>query len=454
MDTKNSKTNIKKILPLGLLDKINRNQFGYKSLAIVFIIGLITFLLWASNRMGGNFQFYLVVAKVSALIGICLLSLTIFLSLRLHFMESLFGGLDKVYKAHHLIGQITMIVILLHPVFLIIRVFPNWILISTYLVPGLNIPYTYGIVSFFLLVILLIFTLVIKLPYKIWHLTHKFMGIVLILATWHALVAGRDVIQYPIVRAWVLMFALVGILSYLYMMFFYQLIGPRFNAEVKDVRTRGDITEIKFKTLKKKMNFHPGQFVFIKFLNLKKSFEIFPFSISSSNSEELIRISAKKSGDFTSYNLPKTNVGDKVYLYGPYGKFGEKYLFEKKDMLWVAGGIGVTPFLSMLKYEDLSKNNKIDFIWSCKDEKDVIYDKEIKEIIKNKNDVNYRLWLSNDLGRLSAGDILQLFEVKENLTNKLIFICGPNQMMMEIANQFIKIGVKPRNIIFEDFNLI
>ena len=67
---------------------------------------------------------------------------------------------------------------------------------------------------------------------------------------------------------------------------------------------------------------------------------------------------------------------------------------------------------------------------------------------------NYRLWLSNDLGRLSAGDLLQLFEVKENLTNKLIFICGPNQMMMEIANQFIKIGVKPRNIIFEDFNLI
>ena len=93
-------------MTLLLLDKINRNQFGYKSLAIVFIIGLITFLLWASNRMGGNFQFYLVVAKVSALIGICLLSLTIFLSLRLHFMESLFGGLDKVYKAHHLIGQI------------------------------------------------------------------------------------------------------------------------------------------------------------------------------------------------------------------------------------------------------------------------------------------------------------------------------------------------------------
>ena len=394
MVAKTSKINIKKIFSLGLLNKINRNQFGYKSLGIVFFVGLITFLIWLFNRIGGNFQFLLVIAKVSALIGICLLSLTIFLSLRWHSMESVFGGLDKVYKAHHFLGQITMIVILLHPLFLIIRAFPNLNLISVYLVPGLNIPYSYGIVSFFLLVILLTFTLVVKLPYKIWHLTHKFMGIVLILATWHALVAGRDIIQYPILRAWIMIFAVVGIISYCYMLFFYKLIGPRFYAEVRDVKIVGDITEIKFKTLDKKINFHPGQFVFIKFLNLEKSFEIFPFSISSSYSEELIRILVKRSGDFTSYHLPKISIGDKVYLYGPYGKFGEKFLFENKDMLWIAGGIGLTPFLSMLKHEDLPKNNKIDFIWSCKDETDVLFDKEIKEIIKNKKNIQYRLWLS------------------------------------------------------------
>lgn len=454
MGRKNFRANTKKILPLGLLDKINRAQFGYKSLGIVFIIGLLTFLIWVFHRIGGYFQFYLVIAKVSALIGICLLSLTIFLSLRLHFMESVFGGLDKVYKAHHLIGQITMVVILLHPLSLIIRAFPNWNFISLYLIPGFNIPFTYGILSFYLLVILLAFTFIIKLPYKIWHLTHKFMGIVLILAIWHALVAGRDMAQYPILRAWILIFSLIGIISYLYMLFFYQLIGPKAKAEIKDVKIMGDITEIKFRVLGKKMNFHPGQFFFIKFLNLEKSFEIFPFSISSSLSEELIRISVKRSGDFTSYELPRVNVGDKVYLYGPYGKFGEKYLFENKDMIWIAGGIGVTPFLGMLKHEDLSKNNKIDFIWSCRDEKEALYDKEIKEIIKNRNNIGYRLWISNDLGRISAEDIIQLFDAEENITNKLIFVCGPNEMTMELADQFIKLRVKSRNIIFEDFNLI
>ena len=248
-------------------------------------------------------------------------------------MESLFGGLDKVYKVHHLVGQITLVVILLHPIFLIIRALPNWNLVLVYLLPGLNIPYTYGIVSFFLLILLLVSTLAVKLPYKMWHFTHKFMGIVLILATWHALTAGRDIIQNPILRVWVLMFAVVGIISYFYMLFFYQLIGPKFNAIVSDLKIIGDITEIKFKTIGKKMVFNPGQFVFIKFLNIEKTFEIFPFSISSPNSEDLIRISAKKSGDFTSDKLPKVNIGDKVFLYGPYGKFGEKSFFEKKNML-------------------------------------------------------------------------------------------------------------------------
>ena len=57
-------------------------------------------------------------------------------------------------------------------------------------------------------------------------------------------------------------------------------------------------------------------------------------------------------------------------------------------------------------------------------------------------------------GEFLHENIIQLFEVEGKITNKLIFICGPNEMMMELADQFIKLGVKSRNIIFEDFNLI
>ncbi|NMC58789.1 MAG: hypothetical protein GYA51_05305 [Candidatus Methanofastidiosa archaeon] len=235
------------------------------------------------------------------------------------------------------------------------------------------------------------------------------------------------------------------------MLFLYQYIGPKQKAIVKHVKNKGEITEIKFEVNAKKFRFVPGQFVFIKFINLEKSFELFPFSISCSHKDDLIRISAKRSGDFTSNILPKVKVGDIVYLYGPYGKFGEKFLYEKNDMLWIAGGIGVTPFLSMI-HEASDKN--IDFVWASKDKKDAIYDKEIKEIISDKKSIRYNLWISKDSGRISAHKIMKMFDSEANIKEKLIFICGPTQMMMDIANQFVKIGVPPRHIIFEDFNLL
>lgn len=439
-----------KLFPYGLADRVNRSKYGDLSFLIVILIGVITLFIWILNRMSIGIQPLMAVAKSSALIGICLLSLTIILSLRLSLIESLFGGLDVVYKAHHLIGQIAFIVIFFHPLFLLINSIQNLNLILFYFMPGKHMPYTLGTISFLLIVLLLFFTLLVNLPYKLWHFSHKFMGVALILSTWHALLSGTDLNQYPILKVWIVLIAFIGIFSYFYMLFLYQLIGPKHKAFVKHVETKGDITEIKF-LVKKKFRFHPGQFVFIKFINLEKSFEIFPFSISSSPNEELVRISAKKSGDFTSYTLPKLSVGDQVLLYGPYGKFGEKVLFGNKNMIWIAGGIGITPFLSMINQKI---NSNIDFFWTCKDRKDAVYDDEIKNILRNRNNIKYRLWISTENGRLSAEVIIKSIGANDNICEKLIFICGPTQMMMDLANQFVEIGIRPRNIIFEDFNLL
>jgi len=440
-----------KLFPVSLTNKINRSKYGNLSLILAFLIGITTLIVWFSQRINYEVDPFVLIAKGSALVGICLLSTTIFLSLRLHFMESIFGGMDKVYKAHHLIGQITMLVIFLHPLFLVLKSLDNINLILAYFIPGRYIPFTIGTISFLILLVLLVLTLLVNLPYKLWHLTHKFMGIALILATWHALIAGVDMNQYPVLRLWILIISLIGIFSYLYMLILYQFIGPRYKALVKEVNNKGNITEIKLMIKDKEFRFTPGQFVFLKFINLEKTFEIFPFSISCSNKDELLRISAKRSGDFTSNLLPKINVGDEVYLYGPYGKFGEKSFYEKKDMLWIAGGIGVTPFISMLNEE---YQNKIDFIWLCSDKNDAIYNKEIKELISGKDNIDYKLWISGINGRMTSDKIINLFDLENNIQDRLIFICGPNQMMMEFANKFIKAGVPPRNIIFEDFNLI
>ena len=150
-----------KLFPFSLTNKINRSKYGNLSLILAFLIGITTLIVWFSQSINYGIDPFILIAKGSALIGICLLSTTIFLSLRLHLMESIFGGMDKVYKAHHLIGQITMLVIFLHPLFLVLKSLDNINLILAYFIPGRYIPFTIGTISFLILLVLLILTLLV-----------------------------------------------------------------------------------------------------------------------------------------------------------------------------------------------------------------------------------------------------------------------------------------------------
>jgi len=171
-----------------------------------------------------------------------------------------------------------------------------------------------------------------------------------------------------------------------------------------------------------------------------------PFSISSAPGEKLIRLSIKKSGDFTS-TLPKLKAQDKVKLYGPYGAFGRIALVSKKEVVMIAGGIGITPFLSIVNYiKNKNINLKYKLIYSYKNETDSSYKEELMEIAGDKL-VTHN---SDRSGHLTAKSIA---DKVGGLTNKTILLCGPKGMMSALTSQFLEMGVKRRNIIFEDFDL-
>jgi len=64
---------------------------------------------------------------------------------------------------------------------------------------------------------------------------------------------------------------------------------------------------------------------------------------------------------------------------GPYGRFGERYLKHDQDMVWIAGGIGITPFLSLAKHESLfPMGRNINLIWAVDNKEDAFHGHEIK----------------------------------------------------------------------------
>src|SRR6185436_3048157 len=73
-----------------------------------------------------------------------------------------------------------------------------------------------------------------------------------------------------------------------------------------------------------------------------------PFSITSAPAERTLRITVKAIGDYTNALRRLLDEGAEAIVEGPFGSFSNAGLPQPRQ-IWAAGGIGVTPFLSMAR---------------------------------------------------------------------------------------------------------
>ncbi|BFI73521.1 sulfhydrogenase 2 subunit gamma [Nanoarchaeota archaeon] len=101
-----------------------------------------------------------------------------------------------------------------------------------------------------------------------------------------------------------------------------------------------DILELKFE---KVIDFKPGQFIRLYIDN-----EFREFSLTSIPDDNYLSIISLLTESNYKKKMKNLNPGDKIYIDGPYG--GNLSLKENRNVVFIAGGIGITPFLSNIKY--------------------------------------------------------------------------------------------------------
>lgn len=443
-----------RFLPIELFDRLKIQQIkSIGSILTVFVI-LFPIFIWLSYRPDSILNPYIAIAKFSAFMAISTLAVNFILASRIKIFEKLFHGLDRLYRVHKLIGRLSLFFMILHPIFLGINTIPEWEIIITYVIPTGPIEVSLGIVAIYLFLILIALSVALIIPYHWWKRSHQFLGLTLLFAALHAIFAGSDINSYYYLKFWVIFICTIGSISWLYMLLFYKRLGPRYMVKILMVKTMGDITET---TLEKPTNFisQPGQFLFIRFPRLQKNKELFPFSISNDPSQKTIRLSIKQSGDYTTKYIPKIKTGDPAIIMGPYGRFGERYLKHDMDMIWIAGGIGITPFLSLAKHESIHPTGRnIDLIWVIKNRDEVFHDHELINETKRNPNFSYVHWFSDKKGRITASDIIRQIGGKDEVKKRIVFLCGPPGLMYVIAKGLHKHGMPYRHIIFEDFNML
>jgi predicted ferric reductase len=419
---------------------------------IIVILSLIPVIIWGfmapiAGRLGDLGSITTSIGQILGLVGMTLFSINLILAGRFKFLDRYFNGLDKVYANHSKIGAISFSMLLFHPLFLVVK----YIAISTnqaamFFVPFNDTPITWGIFSLLLMIILISFTFYIKLKYNIWKLSHKFLVAAFFLAVFHTLSISSDISRNDFLRYYILIFALIALVISIRQAFLNRFVVRKLMYKVKNLRQLNlDILEVEMEPVFKSIRFTPGQFSFFSFKSENVSSESHPFSISSSNLDNNLKITVKNLGDYTS-KLKNLKQGDKVLVDGPYGNFSYKNV-TSKNQIWIAGGIGITPFYSMS--QNLEKRYNVDFYYSVKSQEEAVYLNELQTNAVNNSNFKFNLWNANEKGYINAQLVSNL---SNGLNGKDIFFCGPPKLMESLKNQFVSLGVDIKNIHYEDFS--
>ena len=171
--------------------------------------------------------------KVMGTMGLVLYAINLLLAARTRWMERFFGGLNRVYIAHHITGGIALILLVFHPLFLAFRYIDIKALESfkdaaKFLLPrGIDtsalffdveqaVAINAGIVAFIGMVVLLILTFFVKLPYRIWLVTHKFLGVAFMFAGLHIILINSATSRDPFLKFYMLLWVTIGLVAFVY----------------------------------------------------------------------------------------------------------------------------------------------------------------------------------------------------------------------------------------------
>jgi predicted ferric reductase len=419
---------------------------GNVVLGLTVMITINLYLLSKFNLVQLFNDPWLTWSQGAGLIGTIMLAWTYILSSRIGGLEDWFGPYDKLYRLHHNLGATAFILLASHPLGLAARSLPNVETALRYLWPSDNLVWLAGWVGLMLLVVLLFLTMVVKLPYHRWKLSHQFMGLVLVAAWIHVFFISSDVANYWPLRIWMLGWITIALGVFIYLKLIYPMWGPKYKYRVERVKIEGTVVELALEPIDNKIKFRGGQFVFMSTQDTEIGIEEHPYSIAGTEGDKVI-LAIKMVGDYTQ-KLNRLKVGTEVTIRGPYGQLGNNFDYEKGVVL-VAGGIGITPMLGMLDGEEVEpKKRTIDLIYVVRSEKEAYGLSKLKNI--NLKNFNLKVWESETKGRIETKNITEM--VSDPIERQYI-ICGAVAMMLSLRDGLVAAGVKPSRISFEDFAL-
>lgn len=203
--------------------------------------------------------------------------------------------------------------------------------------------------------------------------------------------------------------------------------------------------------------FRAGQYLTIQ-VKIGNSIVTRPYSIASTPNDARngfynLTIKRVPDGFVSGYVLDNFKVGDKVTAYSPEGTFVYEPIRDAKTVVGIAGGSGITPFLSLAgSIADGTCDANLVLLYGARTVKDLVFKKELDELAKNdKITVVYVLSDSKASG-YEKGFIDAKIIKKYAPEEYSIFLCGPKAMYEFAGKEIEKLNIRKKNVRFELFS--
>lgn len=368
-----------------------------------------------------------------------------FMAARPPFIEPLFGGLDRVYHFHRKIGISVLGLILVH--YFLTPDFKGLSLTS-----GLNqLAASAGEYAFYGLSALLVLSIVkiipktkVEIPYHLWRYTHRFIGLLFVLVAFHQMFIKRPYDGTALLAVYLNAFAALGILSYAYTQLLPWLRTRSY--EVFEITRHDGATIISARPIGRALKVKPGQFGFLRVLKNGLR-EPHPFTIAGIEADGVVCFAIKPLGDYTRALRENIAIGDRLKLEGGYGQFNHRR--GAKKQIWLAGGIGVTPFLAMARHLRGDEGQDIHMVYCVRARNEAIGLETFEAQAAKLGNFSFVLHDSAEDGRLDAAKLAAGSAIDPGDAD--LWFCGPPPLREAIVKGLKELGKKPRRVEFEQF---
>lgn len=360
------------------------------------------------------------------------MSLAMILATRPAWLETPLGGLDKLYGLHKWIGIIAIGSGAAH--WLIKQAGgplkslfgsagkPPKDAVLFFMQPARDLAEGMGEWALYIMLGMLVITLWKWFPYKPWRYLHKIMPVLYLLLVFHVL-ALMPFIYWQGPTGWITA-ALLAAGTASSVLSLTQRIGRRrsHQGHIVSVQQTGNVLEVVCDPGPTWRGHQAGQFALLTFDAVEGAH---PFTIASApKTSGPITFQIKALGDYTRKLPYRLAQGQEVKIEGPYGRMNYRNGRKSAEQIWIAGGIGVTPFIAWL--EDMQtrpSDRAVSLHYSVRDAANDPLTSRLRELSDKLDNVTLTIHDDAQGTRLDVDELLRSFQQRGKKLD--VWFCGP-----------------------------